>query len=130
MYNYRWSIDRIDGYPEKEGLQNVIGTVSWELEIRDTEDHSIHYIRESTELGNPNPENFIDYLELSQEDILGFVWNSVGKETTEQRAKQELDDLRSPATDKLISFGMPWMAGCCPDGEGMDQVGVIIQNQQ
>ena len=42
MYTYKWAIERIDGYPEANGLQNVVGVVSWEVEVRDSEDHSIH----------------------------------------------------------------------------------------
>ena len=122
MYTYKWAIERIDGYPEANGLQNVVGVVSWEVEVRDSEDHSIHYIRESTELGSPNHETFKDYLELSAEDILGFVWSIIGKETIENRAKQELDDLRAPKTSQLSPMGMPWLADCCPDGTGIDQI--------
>lgn len=129
MYNYKWSIERIDGYDNKDNLQNVVGSVSWELEVRDDTDHSMHYIRETTELNSPNQETFKDFLELSVEDVLGFVWGIVGKETVETRAKQELDDLRSPKSEKLSPMSMPWMSGCCPDGQGIDQVGVISGSQ-
>jgi len=119
MYLYRWTIEKVEGYPEVNGLQQVLGVVGWELEVRDTSDHSIHYIRQETKLESPSLDNFIDYLELSSEQVLQWVWDVVGKETIEQRAKQELDDIREPKSTQLTSFGMPWKGSCCPDGTGM-----------
>lgn len=119
MYLYRWTIEKIEGYPEVNGLQQVVGVVGWELEVRDTADHSVHYIRTETKLPSPDSNTFIDYLELTDQDILQWVWSVVGKETMEQKIRQELDDIRSPKSDQLTSFGMPWKGSCCPDGTGM-----------
>ena len=121
MYSYRWTIEKVEGYPEINGLSNVIGVVSWELEIRDTTDHSIHYIRQNTKLDTSNIDtaSFINYELLVNEDVLQWVWNIVGKDTIEQQARQELDDLRSPKPEQLAVLGMPWRGSCCPDGTGM-----------
>lgn len=118
MYLYRWAIEKVEGYPKYNNMDNVLALVGWEVEVRDTTDHSIHYIRQETKLNvnNVDPNNFIDYLELDNDIILQWVWNVVGKDTIEQQAKQELDDLRNPAPDQLTSFGMPWKGNCCPDG--------------
>ena len=118
MYLYRWTIEKTEGYPEANGLSQVLSIVGWELEVRDTSDHSVHYIRTETKLNPPSGE-FIDYLELSSEQVLQWVWDIVGKETMEQKIKQELDDIRAPKPTQLTSFGMPWKGACCPDGTGM-----------
>lgn len=121
MYLYRWTIEKVEGYPEINGLQQVVGVVGWELEVRDTSDHSVHYIRKETKLNAPdtNNVNFIDYLELSNEQVLEWVWDIEGKLVMEQKIKQELDDIRSPKPTEITSFGMPWKGLCCPDGTGM-----------
>lgn len=121
MYVYRWTIEKIDGYPEYQGMTSVVSEVFWELEVRDTEDHSIHYIRKSTplNLSSLTPENFTDHLELSDEQVLQWVWDIIGKDTTELQAKQELDDLRNPPTTRISQLSMPWKGSCCPDGTGM-----------
>ena len=67
MYLYRWNIEKVEDYPEVNGLQQVVGVVGWELEVRDTSDHSVHYIRTETKLATPSSEGFVDYLELSNE---------------------------------------------------------------
>lgn len=119
MYLYRWTIEKVEGFPEVNGLQQVLHVVGWELEVRDTDDHSVHYIRNETRLSAPSSDNFTDYLELTDEQIMQWVWDVEGKEALEQQAKQELDDIRFPKPDQLISFGMPWKGTCCPDGTGM-----------
>lgn len=130
MFLYRWTIDKIHGFPESNGMVNVVGTVEWELEIRDTEDHSIHYIREATQLGAPNPDAFIDHLELDTETILGWVWGVVGKETMEQRIADELNAMRAPKPAEVaVQLSMPWMSSCCPDGTGVDQDPVVVTSQ-
>lgn len=119
MYVYRWTIERVEGYPEVNGLEQVVGVVGWELEVRDTSDHSVHYIRTETKLNPPTSNEFTDYLELTDQQVLQWVWDIIGKEATELRAKQELDDIRAPKPTQLTSFGMPWKGSCCPDGKGM-----------
>ncbi len=130
MFLYRWTIDKIHGLPESGGMANVVAIVEWELEIRDTEDHSIHYIRESTQLQAPSPNAFIDHLELDTETILSWVWNIVGKQTKEQQITDELNAMRAPQpTQSVVQLSMPWMASCCPDGTGVDQDPVSITTQ-
>jgi hypothetical protein len=121
MYLYRWTIEKVDGFPKLNNLEQVLSVVGWELEVRDTTDHSIHYLRTETKLDTSaiDSENFIEYLELSNEQILQWVWDVVGKEAMENKVRQELDDLRAPKEDQLTSFGMPWKGSCCPDGTGM-----------
>lgn len=131
MLAYRWSIERIEGFPRVGNLVNVVGVVYWELEVRDSEDHSIHYIRESTELdvNNANEDTFVDHLELDSETILGWVWDVVDKNLMEQRITKELNDLRNPPESSLTTLSMPWLANCCPDGTGMDRTPVVITNE-
>lgn len=130
MYLYRWTIEKIEGFPELNNMVNVVGTVHWELEIRDSEDHSIHYIRESTQLGTPSAEKFIDHLELDSETILGWVWGVVGKEAMETRITNELNAMRAPKPPTVATqLTMPWMHSCCPDGTMIDQDPVSITSQ-
>jgi hypothetical protein len=127
-YRYQWNIDAIEGYPEHPELttlENVVSKVHWALEVRWVEDGSVHYLRGSTDIGTPNPDLFTDHLELSNEDVLGFVWAVIGgREEAETIARNELAELMSPSRHKVQSLGMPWNADCCPDGEGIDQAGL------
>jgi hypothetical protein len=122
MINYRWTISRIDGFQEHPELmlQDVIAEVYWELEIRDTEDHSIHYLRSMTKLPDPTPGDFTDFLELDSTDVLQWVWDVIGKEATEQNLLNELNDMRAPRSRRIGTMMMPWMQSCCgEDGKNI-----------
>jgi len=120
MYTYRWSIENVQGYPSTTGFNNVVAHISWELEIRDSEDYSVHYIRKSTKLNidNLSEENFISADVLTDEQLLQWVWDIEGKDNIETQALDELNDLRTPKTDVLVPLNMPNRLGCCPDGTG------------
>lgn len=127
-YRYQWTIEAVEGYPEHpehNELENVVSKVHWALEVRWVEDGSVHYLRGATDIGAPNPDSFTDHLELSDEDVLGFVWDVIGgREEAEKIAKDELAELMSPDRHKVQALGMPWAAGCCPEGEEIDQAGI------
>ena len=131
MINYRWTVSRIDGFQEHPQLmlQDVIAHVYWELEIRDTEDHSIHYLRSMTELPDPTPGDFTDYLELDSSDVIQWVWNVIGKEKTEQMLLDELNDMRAPRSRKIGTMSMPWMQQCCPDGTNVQDQSFVFPGQ-
>lgn len=121
MINYRWTISRIDGFQEHPQLmlQDVVAEVYWELEIRDSEDYSVHYLRSMTRLPDPTPGDFTDFLELDSTDVLQWVWNVIGKEETEQKLLDELNDMRAPRSRRLGTMPMPWMQTCCGDGQNV-----------
>ena len=128
-YKFKWNIEGIEGYPrhpEHSELSDVVSNVFWQLEVRWVEDGSVHYLRGSTEIGSPNPSSFTDHLELSDEDVLGFVWNVIGgREEAENIARDQLAELMSPPETKVQALSMPWNADCCPDGEGIDELSGI-----
>lgn len=127
MYHYRWQISRVDGFQQHPELtlENVIAEVYWELEVRDMSDMSVHYIRAMTKLPDPTPDDFTDYIDMNHTDILSMVWATEGgREVIEQRAKQELDDMRNTAT-KIQTLPQHWLTDCCPDGKNIDDKGAV-----
>jgi len=118
-FSFRWIIDNVTGYPEKNGLNEVIATVSWMLEVRQLSDGSLHNKTGVTELLDPDPETFTEYLELSPEEILEWVWSTLegGRTAFEEKAKAELIEMLNPSTHKETQFDMPWMTNCCPDSD-------------
>jgi hypothetical protein len=133
MFHYRWQISRVDGFQEHPQLklENVIAEVYWELEVRDSTDMSVHYIRAMTKVPDPTPNDFTDYLELDHTDVLSMVWDvEGGREKLEQQAKQELNDLRTPTTNKINTLPPHWLASCCPDGKNTDLAGVVSSSSE
>ena len=48
--------------------------------------------------------DFIAYADLTEADVLGWVWQSVGKAETEARLADNIAEQKAPATEA----GMPW----------------------
>lgn len=115
-FSYRWTIDAVSGFPKKNNLEKVVSSASWTLEVRQIEDGSLHWKRGVTNFPDPTSENFTDYLELSPEEILEWVWSlEGGKENLEESTKQELITMLAPPESIETVFEMPWTADCCPD---------------
>lgn len=50
--------------------------------------------------------DFIAYADLTEADVLGWVWQSVDKDETEARLADNIAEQKAPATEA----GMPWAA--------------------
>jgi hypothetical protein len=127
-YNYRWTITNLEGYQEhpQSGLADVVATAQYELEIRDLEDHSIHYLRGKVELDLPDPASFTDFLELDSADVLQWVWDKIGgREAAEKQILDELNDMRAPRTQKINTMNIPWLQSCCADGQNVQAQSVF-----
>lgn len=127
-YTFRWQIARVDGFQQHPELtlENVIAEVYWELEVRDSSDGSVHYVRAMTKLPDPTPDDFTDYLEIDHTDVLQWVWNiEGGREKMEKQARAELDAMRAPNTTQLQTLPQHWQADCCPDGKNIDLKGSV-----
>ena len=56
-------------------------------------------------LSPSNPSNFVLYADVTQDQILGWLWNSsVDKEEIEQSLQIDINDLQEPPT----ADGLPW----------------------
>jgi hypothetical protein len=53
---------------------------------------------------DPESENFKPYDEVTEEEVLSWVWDSVGKDATEASLEEQIESQRTPKT----STGTPW----------------------
>jgi hypothetical protein len=54
---------------------------------------------------DPNAPDFVPYEQLTEADVLGWVWNSVGKDEIEADLASQIDAQKSPVT----KVGLPWV---------------------
>lgn len=114
-FSFRWTIENVSGHTKYTSLTDVVRTVEWMLEVRQISDGSIHIRRGQTILPDPSSDSFTDYLELSPEEILSWVWSiEGGKEQIEEQVKTELMEMLNPPETREIPFAMPWLSDCCP----------------
>lgn len=101
---FTWTITAMDEYPELDGEQDVVFNVHWTCSgVQDTYSASVY----STQAVTVDPEEpFTPYDQLTQEQVLNWVWTSgVDKTVTEAAVQQQIDNQINPP---VVSLPLPW----------------------
>jgi hypothetical protein len=112
-----WEIENISVLTSLFQQQDVVRLVNWKLTVQNDGENNtppqIVYIHGQNMLSLPDPNTFIPYINLTQEQILNWLFESLGdeKHKFEQQAEgQVLQTLinYSPETMKIESKPLPW----------------------
>lgn len=104
MITNTWSVVQMNCYPEYDGEQDVVFTVHWTLVGTDGEYTGSVYGSVGVTLSSETP--FTPYAELTQEQVLGWVWSSgVDKEASEAAVAQQIANQINPP---VVSPPLPW----------------------
>lgn len=99
-----WTVVQMNCYPEYDGEQDVVFTVHWTLVGVDGEYTGSVYGSVGVTLSSETP--FTPYAELTQEQVLGWVWSSgVDKDASEAAVAQQIADQVNPP---VVSPPLPW----------------------
>jgi hypothetical protein len=107
MTTFNWTISAMDCYPQAEGQTNVVFTAHWTCAgIQATNDKSYSAnIYNTCALPTPNG-TFTPYADLTQDQVLGWVWaNGVDKDVVEAAVQSQIDSQINPT---VISPPLPW----------------------
>lgn len=122
-YKFNWMITGMDAIPEythADGtLCDVVEKIYWSCEIYDPTDHSIDSESGHTilDIHGINPEHYTDFLELSKEQIVDWI---KAVSNVEEILIKKLEYAKSPyLPNEARPVPAPWLAGCCPDGTGI-----------
>lgn len=92
---YTWKVAALDAQPSHDGHTNVINTVHWTLSGTDGEHTASSYGSVGVTYDADAP--FTEYDNLSEEDVLAWVWSSVDKAETEANVEKQLAELANPS---------------------------------
>jgi hypothetical protein len=95
-----WSITKLE-VTTYEGLTDVVISVSWS--VTDTQ-QGITEVFDGVTLVEPPGDNFTPYNELTEVQVLEWVYKKVNKTGTEAIITQRIQDKISPAVDPPL----PW----------------------
>jgi len=100
---YTWSVTAMDCYPQSEGETDVVFTVHWTCAGTDGVYSSSVYATCSV----PAPTgSFTPYADLTQEQVLGWIWSSgVDKDATEAAVAQQIQNQVNPP---VVTPALPW----------------------
>ena len=104
---FKWSI----GTLERKLNDGFVFTAHWRCNASETVgtgDDAVEYSAGSYGTAgftaDPDSEGFVAYEDLTESDVLGWVWESVDKEATEAALQAQLDAAMNPTS----ATGTPW----------------------
>ena len=100
-----WTVTAMDCYPQEDGNTDVVFTVHWTCAGTDgTYNASIYSTCSVPGPGTP----FTPYADLTQEQVLGWIWaNGVSKDATEAAVDQQIQNQVNPP---VVTPPLPWTA--------------------
>ena len=98
-----WFVTAMDAYPQEGGNTDVVFNVHWTCSgVQDEYTGSVY---STTQV--PAPEgSFTPYADLTQEQVLGWVWaNGVDQAAAEDAVQQQIDNQINPP---VVTPPLPW----------------------
>lgn len=99
MANFTWSVPTL----ERKLDDGFVFTAHWRCTASDG-DFSASSYGTAGFTADPDSEGFVAYEDLTEADVLGWVWESVDKEATEEALAAQLDAAMNPTS----ATGTPW----------------------
>lgn len=91
---YTWSFPQFDVVPSEDGLADVVKTIHWRYDAVDGEYSSGAY--GTVNLGDPNPNDFIPYNQLTRDWTIAAVSDSVNVADLQATLAQAIADQKNP----------------------------------
>jgi hypothetical protein len=101
-----WTISQMDCYPQVGSETDVVFTVHWQCTGTDgTYTASVY---STCAIPTPDPADFVPYDQLTQDMVLGWIWeDGVDKAATEAAVQQQIDNQINPP---VVTPPLPWAA--------------------
>jgi hypothetical protein len=122
MINYKWTFSAFDCKVGEEGLNNVVTTVHWRYRGTD-EDGITAEVYGAQAVGEPNPDAFTPYPEISEEQVIGWMENEIDMEAMNENIANQIDLIKNP-----IQVTLPPPFEQTNNIIANDNVGLGIQN--
>jgi hypothetical protein len=100
MTTYNWTIAQLERQTDTGGVV----TAHWRVTAQDGEYTASAY-GSAGFTPDPTAPDFIAYDQLTEADVLAWVWGSVGKAETEANLASQIEDQKAPKTET----GLPWV---------------------
>jgi hypothetical protein len=100
-----WSISQLDCKPQEDGLTDVVVTAHWQCTV--TQDEYSAQVYGTASFTLEQGAGFTPYADLTQDQVLGWVWQSVDKNATEANVAAQLEAQINPP---IISPALPWVS--------------------
>lgn len=103
-----WTVTQMDCYPQEGSETDVVFTVHWTCSGVQTEGETVYNgsVYSTTGVPAPAPADFTPYNQLTQEQVLGWIWaNGVDQSATEAAVQTQIDNQINPP---VVTPPLPW----------------------
>jgi len=104
---FTWSITGLERLSSNDGIKQADWMCSASETVGTGDDTVTHVAREggtTHHVPDPSASDFIDYADVTEANVLGWVQVVVGKNLTETQLQAMLDEKKAPTT----ALGVPW----------------------
>jgi hypothetical protein len=104
-----WSIGALDCKVSEDNLSDVVFNVHWRCSATEVDGDKTYSASVYSTCSVPGPGTpFTPYADLTQDQVLGWIWaNGVDKSATEAAVQQQIYLQKNPVT---ITPPLPWAA--------------------
>jgi hypothetical protein len=106
----QWIIEWMKTTPESANPEKAVITVGWRCNGTEVDGDKTYSgtVYSTVSLPAADPASFTPYSQLTQEQVLGWVWeNGVNKDATEAAVAGQIENQKNP---KEIQPPLPWAA--------------------
>lgn len=109
MTTYNWNISQLDCKPQEDGLTDVVVVAHWQLTGEQTSGGELYsaQVYGTASFTLDTTKSYTPYEDLTKEQVLDWVWQSVDKDATEAAVASQIEAQINPP---IISPALPWSA--------------------
>jgi hypothetical protein len=103
----QWTISAMDCLVQEDNLSDVVITVHWTCASTEVDGDKTYSASVYSTCSVPGPGNpFTPYADLTQDQVLGWIWaNGVDKTATEAAVQQQIELQKHPV---VVTPPLPW----------------------
>jgi hypothetical protein len=103
---YTWIVEYMSCYPEADGETDVVFTVGWRCNATDGTYYATQY--GSVNVAYKAGEPYTPYADLTQDQVLGWIWGSgVDEDATQAALDKSIENQVNPP---VVTPPLPWSA--------------------
>jgi len=105
-----WTISAMDCLVQEDNLSDVVITAHWTCSATDVDGDKTYSASVYSTCSIPGPgDPFTPYADLTQDQVLGWIWaNGVNRAATEAAVAQQIELQKHPV---VITPKLPWQQG-------------------
>jgi hypothetical protein len=100
MINYKWIFSAFDCKINENGMQDVVTNVHWRY-IGTNENGVTAEMYGTQSVGEPNPDAFVPYLEISEEQVIGWMESAMDVNAMNASINAEIEVISHPTEETL-----------------------------